>query len=74
MVLEAGCGSGKFSLSFALLGHSVTALDVSRGILSNVEAAKKELMKSLDANLRIILSLRDSAEGFSANVKVGKGG
>jgi len=42
-VLEAGCGSGKFSFAFALLGHKVIALDFSTAILRNVEAAKTAL-------------------------------
>ncbi len=45
-VLEAGCGSGKFSFCFALLGHQVTALDFSADILSNVRAAKADLEKA----------------------------
>ena len=39
-VLEAGCGSGKFSLCFALRGCRLTALDYSATILANVAAAR----------------------------------
>jgi SAM-dependent methyltransferase len=46
-VLEAGCGSGKFSFAFALLGHRVTALDFSVDILKNLEAAKTALEKDV---------------------------
>lgn len=35
-VLEAGCGSAKFSVCFALLGCNVTALDYSSAVLRSV--------------------------------------
>lgn len=34
-ILEAGCGSGKFSVCLAILGCKVTALDFSRQMLGN---------------------------------------
>ncbi|MCS6911439.1 MAG: class I SAM-dependent methyltransferase, partial [Anaerolineales bacterium] len=42
-VLEAGCGSGKFSFCFALLGYEVTALDFSVTILKNMARSREEL-------------------------------
>jgi SAM-dependent methyltransferase len=42
-VLEVGCGSGKFSFCFALLGCDVTALDFSTTILQNVAASREKL-------------------------------
>lgn len=42
-VLEAGCGSGKFSFALALLGHQVVALDFSTDILQNLSAARVKL-------------------------------
>jgi len=40
-VLEAGCGSGKFSVCFAMLGCSVTALDFSPVMLENAAALRQ---------------------------------
>lgn len=40
-ILEAGCGSGKFSLCFALSGYQVTALDFSAAILQNVAELRR---------------------------------
>jgi len=40
-VLEGGCGSGKFSMCFAMVGHSVTALDFSPAILKNVAGLRE---------------------------------
>lgn len=37
-VLEPGCGSGKFSLALASLGHRVIALDYVAGVLHGVRA------------------------------------
>lgn len=36
-ILEAGCGSGRFSVCLAILGCKVTALDVSNQALENTE-------------------------------------
>ena len=42
-VLDAGCGTGEYSRSFAALGAEVLALDVSEGALSLARAHDKEL-------------------------------
>ena len=44
-VLEAGCGSDKFSVTLATFGCEVFALDCSDGMLANVELLKKEAEK-----------------------------
>jgi SAM-dependent methyltransferase len=46
-VLEAGCGSGKFSLCFAMLGCEVTALDYSAAALANLSEARRRLEPAL---------------------------
>ncbi|MFN3704676.1 MAG: class I SAM-dependent methyltransferase [Thermoflexales bacterium] len=43
LVLEPGCGSGKFSLVFASLGHRVVALDFVVEVLKGVQAAEQAL-------------------------------
>jgi SAM-dependent methyltransferase len=58
-VLEPGCGSGKFSLSFALLGHSVTTLDYSSEILKNVQQAKEAIEKEAGTTLQLIIQQGD---------------
>src|SRR5712692_9678181 len=40
--LEAGCGSGKFSLCFARLGCDATALDFSPDIIANVQDLRQQ--------------------------------
>lgn len=40
-ILEAGCGSGKFSIVLAILGCEVTAMDYSAKIVKNVEGFVK---------------------------------
>lgn len=42
-VLEAGCGSGKFSLALAALGHKVVALDYVPEVLRGVRTAGRQL-------------------------------
>ncbi len=43
LILEAGCGSGKFSLAFASVGHRVVALDFVAEVLKGVRAAEQAL-------------------------------
>ena len=51
-ILEPGCGSGKFSVCFALKGHHATALDYSEEILGKCKTlanvAEKKLKRKLD--------------------------
>ena len=42
-ILELGCGTGRVLLSLALLGHSVTGVDVSPGLL---EVARTKLTQA----------------------------
>jgi len=37
LCLETGCGSGTFSISLATKGMDVTAIDISAGVLANIE-------------------------------------
>jgi len=53
-VLEAGCGSGKFSVCFALIGGEVTALDISPAILQNV-AGLREVVEQEVGPLKLTL-------------------
>lgn len=46
-VMEAGCGSGKFSFCFALLGYDVTALDFSATVLQNVARSKEKIEQEI---------------------------
>lgn len=41
-VLEAGCGSGKFSVTLATMGFRVVALDYTDSVLENVLSLKKQ--------------------------------
>lgn len=45
-ILEAGCGGAKFSLSFALMGYKVTALDFSQNILDTVNQSYLQIEKA----------------------------
>lgn len=54
-VLEAGCGSGKFSFCFALLGYDVTALDYSAIMLQNVARSRDKFERETG---RLNLTLR----------------
>jgi len=41
LILEPGCGSGKFSLALASLGHQVVALDYVAAVLQGARAAEQ---------------------------------
>lgn len=43
LILEPGCGSGKFSLVLASLGHRVIALDYVFDVLRGVQATQERL-------------------------------
>jgi len=43
LILEPGCGSGKFSLALASLGHRVIALDYVFDVLRGVQATQERL-------------------------------
>lgn len=43
LILEAGCGSGKFSLALASLGHHVVAFDYVATVLQDVRATEQRL-------------------------------
>ncbi|HXF69536.1 MAG TPA: class I SAM-dependent methyltransferase [Thermoflexus sp.] len=43
LILEPGCGSGKFSLALASFGHRVVALDFVMEVLRGVQAAEQAL-------------------------------
>lgn len=45
LVLEAGCGSGKWAVTLATLGYQVVAMDYSLAILKEVEKLKKQAEK-----------------------------
>jgi ubiquinone/menaquinone biosynthesis C-methylase UbiE len=42
-ILDAGCGTGKATLSFAKRGYSTTGLDISRNLISIAEEKSKKL-------------------------------
>lgn len=44
LILEPGCGSGKFSLALASLGHRVVALDYVVKVLEGVRTTEQRLM------------------------------
>jgi len=43
LILEPGCGSGKFSLTLASIGHHVIALDYVAGVLSAIRRTDERL-------------------------------
>lgn len=45
LILEPGCGSGKFSLTLASIGHRVIALDYVAGVLSAIKRTDERLMQ-----------------------------
>lgn len=44
-IFEAGCGSGKYSVTLATMGYDVTAMDYTDSILKNVNALKQQAEK-----------------------------
>jgi SAM-dependent methyltransferase len=48
-VLEAGCASGKFSVCFAMLDCSVTALDFSPAMLENAQQLRRAVEREVGA-------------------------
>ncbi|MGB9776542.1 MAG: class I SAM-dependent methyltransferase [Anaerolineae bacterium] len=52
LILEPGCGSGKFSLVLASLGHRVIALDYVNDVLQGVRATQERLGERWPGRLR----------------------
>lgn len=52
LILEPGCGSGKFSLALASLGHRVVALDYVAKVLRGVRATEQRLRGQWPGQLR----------------------
>ncbi|HEY4690162.1 MAG TPA: class I SAM-dependent methyltransferase [Anaerolineae bacterium] len=54
-VLEAGCASGKFSVCFAMLGCTVTALDFSTAMLENTAHLRQTVAREIGPlNMQLI--------------------
>lgn len=54
-ILEAGCGSGKFSVTLATLGYRVVAMDYADSILENVSDLKKQAERYFgEIDLRLV--------------------
>lgn len=62
VVLEAGCGSAKFSLTLAAMGFRVVALDYSPTVLKNVAESRRRLSQVYDIDLELV---RGDIEHFS---------
>ncbi|RLG21347.1 hypothetical protein DRN74_02170 [Candidatus Micrarchaeota archaeon] len=60
-VIEAGCGPGKLSVAFALLGYDVTAMDYNEQMLRNAEHLKDMAEKLFNKKLRFT-TLKDDLE------------
>ena len=52
LILEPGCGSGKFSLALASLGHRVVALDYVAEVLHGLRATEQRLVGQWPGQLR----------------------
>ncbi len=52
LILEPGCGSGKFSLALASYGHKVIALDYVFDVLQEVQATQARLGKRWPGHLK----------------------
>jgi SAM-dependent methyltransferase len=52
LILEPGCGSGKFSLALASLGHRVVAFDYVAGVLRGVRVIEQRLAGQWPGQLR----------------------
>jgi SAM-dependent methyltransferase len=60
-VLDIGCGTGAFTIPFALSGAHVTALDISEGMISRLIEAAQLL------NIQTIKAVRSGWDDFDVN-------
>ena len=53
-ILEAGCGSGKFSICFAIMGFNVVAMDFSGSICKNLKETVEEAQRSYNIEIEVV--------------------
>lgn len=69
-VMDAGCGTGRFSLKMAMLGHSVTGIDLSEPMLEIARKKAEQTNKEIKFNRMDLCDLEFEDESFDAVVSM----
>jgi 2-polyprenyl-3-methyl-5-hydroxy-6-metoxy-1,4-benzoquinol methylase len=65
-LLDAGCGAGQFAISFATLGCTVTAQDLSPAMIDRAETHARDHHVSVTFRIGDITQLPDASNSFDA--------